>query len=157
MNYPHALALGAIGAKTGSAVVRRDTPVLCESLTYAQGMPEVLEGTPTPSGRPNVSVYAPPFDEFEVVRISIPASAHSTPVGMQESLPKSSVRSPLHSCCLPRLPVRIRLPCMHGNKDWKSQSLHLSNLKQYTGSATLANGWAKLIVIGVDRRTCTSI
>jgi hypothetical protein len=67
--------------------------VLCESLTYSQGPPEVLEGTPLAAGRPNCSVYRPPFDEFEVARVAIPANAHATPVGMQESLPKSPVRA----------------------------------------------------------------
>ena len=76
------------------ALLNRDTPVLCESLTYSQGLPEVLEGTPLSATRPNTTVYSPPFDEFEVVHVSMPATTSTqTPLGLQEHLPASPVRT----------------------------------------------------------------
>ena len=48
----------------------RDTDVLCQSLTYSQGPPEVLEGDPPGA---STRVYRPPFDEFEVLRVEVPA------------------------------------------------------------------------------------
>lgn len=47
----------------------RDTENLCSMLTYNQGLPEVLRGTPVDKC---MSVYTPPFDEFEVERIVVP-------------------------------------------------------------------------------------
>ena len=44
--------------------------MLCSSLTYSQGPPEVLQGDP-PGG--STRVYRPPFDEFEVLRVEVPA------------------------------------------------------------------------------------
>ena len=40
----------------------RDTEVLCESLTYEQGLPVILEGE---SIQEYTTVYSPPFEEFE--------------------------------------------------------------------------------------------
>ena len=48
----------------------RDTEVLCSSLTYSQGPPEVLQGDPPGAA---TRVYRPPFDEFEVLRVEVPA------------------------------------------------------------------------------------
>ena len=122
------------GAKAGCAAPRRDTPVLCMSLTYAQGLPEVLEGTPLAAGRAYSRVYAPPFDEFEVARVSIPATAHSTPVGMQESLPKSPVRMRVLVTPLP-----WSVACMQASMA-PARSIacvHPSHLQQHTGSVEL--------------------
>jgi hypothetical protein len=63
--------------------------VLCESLNYSQGVPEVVEGT---RSRPYAVVYSPPFDEFEVTHIKIPEKARFLPAGIQENLPASPVR-----------------------------------------------------------------
>ncbi len=79
----------------------RDTSVLCESLTYSQGPPEILEGTPSTS-RPWTVTYSPPFDEFEVLRIRIPGTTR--PLGLQEAIPASPVSQPLK-------PVLHRLHC----------------------------------------------
>ena len=52
--------------------VNRDTEVLCESLTYIQAFPHVLEGEEV---QQYTSVYSPPFEEFEVYRLEMPAGA----------------------------------------------------------------------------------
>jgi mannose-6-phosphate isomerase class I len=44
--------------------------VLCESLTYNTGLPEVLKGQAI---HDHVRAYRPPFEEFEIQRIDIPA------------------------------------------------------------------------------------
>ena len=86
-------ALFKTPCRGGTLCARRDTPVLCESLTYSQGLPEVLEGTPLSATRPNTTVYRPPFDEFEVVHVSMPTTtSNQTPLGLQEHLPASPVR-----------------------------------------------------------------
>ena len=46
--------------------------MLCNSLTYDQGPPEVLHGTPTGQ---YTRVYRPPFEEFEVSRLELPQAA----------------------------------------------------------------------------------
>jgi hypothetical protein len=46
--------------------------VLCSSLTYVQALPHVLEGEQI---QQYTSVYSPPFDEFEVYKIHLPAEA----------------------------------------------------------------------------------
>jgi mannose-6-phosphate isomerase len=48
----------------------RDTTVLCESLTYNTGLPEVLKGEAI---HDHVRAYRPPFEEFEIQRIEVPA------------------------------------------------------------------------------------
>eukprot|EP00475_Leptophrys_vorax_P000179 TRINITY_DN10104_c0_g1_i1.p1 TRINITY_DN10104_c0_g1~~TRINITY_DN10104_c0_g1_i1.p1 ORF type:complete len:476 (-),score=11.24 TRINITY_DN10104_c0_g1_i1:1194-2621(-) len=58
----------------------RDTDTLCAMLTYHQGPPQVLSGTPV---APYVSLYTPPFDEFEVERVAVP-------VGHTAALPELS-------------------------------------------------------------------
>lgn len=77
-NEPHAYVSGELMEcmATSDNVVRagltpkfRDTDVLCESLTYNQGLPDVLDGTPVGEF---VKVYQPPFDEFEVRTVSLP-------------------------------------------------------------------------------------
>jgi hypothetical protein len=42
--------------------------VLCKSLTYRQGRPEMLTGQPISLG---ISLYQPPFEEFQVLRVSV--------------------------------------------------------------------------------------
>ncbi|KAK9806420.1 hypothetical protein WJX73_004588 [Symbiochloris irregularis] len=82
-NVPHAYLSGQLMEcmATSDNVVRagltpklRDTEVLCESLTYHQGPPDVLRGTPL--GR-YTTVYQPPFEEFEVRRMELPGHAES--------------------------------------------------------------------------------
>ena len=86
-NEPHAYVWGQIVEcmATSDNVVRagltpklRDTDVLCEMLTYATGPPPVLT-----RGAGDVSVYAPPFDEFQV------AAAEAGPGG-SVALPESA-------------------------------------------------------------------
>ena len=74
---------------------RRDTAVLCESLTYERGPPAILNGNAVP-GRPWTTVYSPPFDEFEVLHVSIPEKARFQ--GIQTYLPENLVR--LWALCL---------------------------------------------------------
>lgn len=45
--------------------------MLCESLTYNTGAPAVLRGERI---HDHVKVYRPPFDEFEIQRIEVPAA-----------------------------------------------------------------------------------
>jgi mannose-6-phosphate isomerase len=78
-NEPHAYVSGDLVEcmATSDNVVRagltpkpRDVDVLCGSLTYRTGPPAVMAGTPL---QEHTAVYAPPFDEFEVVRVALPA------------------------------------------------------------------------------------
>ncbi|KAK9846013.1 hypothetical protein WJX81_008425 [Elliptochloris bilobata] len=80
-NVPHAYVSGELVEcmATSDNVIRagltpklRDTAVLCESLTYEQGPPEVLRGEEV---QQYTRRYAPPFDEFEVQRLEVPAGA----------------------------------------------------------------------------------
>ena len=77
---------------------RRDTSVLCDSLTYEQGPPEVLEGTAPSTSRPWTLIYSPPFDEFEVLRVRIPGTELA--VGLQEAMISAPVRICPASCQL---------------------------------------------------------
>lgn len=47
----------------------RDVQTLCSMLTYNQGFPEILRGTPL---NQYITRYTPPFDEFEVDHCSLP-------------------------------------------------------------------------------------
>lgn len=80
-NEPHAYISGQLieCMATSDNVIRagltpklRDTNVLCESLTYTQGPPVMLHGE---NVQEYTTVYSPPFDEFEVYKVSLPASA----------------------------------------------------------------------------------
>ncbi|XP_038986062.1 mannose-6-phosphate isomerase 2-like isoform X2 [Phoenix dactylifera] len=71
-NEPHAYISGDCieCMATSDNVVRagltpkyRDVQTLCSMLTYKQGFPEILQGTPLTH---YISRYTPPFDEFEV-------------------------------------------------------------------------------------------
>ena len=65
----------------------RDTEVLCESLTYDQGPPEVLRGISTGQ---YTRVYRPPFDEFEVSRMELPGAADTiVPANQVTPIPTS--------------------------------------------------------------------
>ena len=46
--------------------------MLCSSLTYDQGLPHILGGEEI---QQYTIVYTPPFDEFEVFKIDMPAAA----------------------------------------------------------------------------------
>ncbi|PSC70267.1 mannose-6-phosphate isomerase 1 [Micractinium conductrix] len=87
-NEPHAYISGEIMEcmATSDNVIRagltpklRDTEVLCESLTYGQGVPEVLTGAKS-AASPHLALYRPPFREFEMWR-------YSPPAGTSEALP----------------------------------------------------------------------
>ena len=78
----------AKGLRAGFLLHCRDTAVLCESLTYERGPPAVLNGNAVP-GRPWTTVYSPPFDEFEVLHVSIPEKARFQ--GIQTYLPENLV------------------------------------------------------------------
>ncbi|KXZ54187.1 hypothetical protein GPECTOR_5g282 [Gonium pectorale] len=74
-NEPHAYLAGELVecmAASDNVIRAGLTPkfkhadVLCESLTYRQGLPEVLTGEHV---APSVKVYQPPFEEFEIQRI----------------------------------------------------------------------------------------
>ncbi|KAJ7549795.1 hypothetical protein O6H91_07G069700 [Diphasiastrum complanatum] len=78
-NEPHAYLSGECieCMATSDNVVRagltpkyRDTETLCSMLTYKQGLPEILTGTPVNSFTKR---YSPPFDEFEVDHIVVPS------------------------------------------------------------------------------------
>lgn len=80
-NEPHAYISGQLVEcmATSDNVIRagltpklRDTVVLCESLTYNQGPPVMLHGDLV---QEYTTVYSPPFDEFEVYKVSLPESA----------------------------------------------------------------------------------
>jgi mannose-6-phosphate isomerase len=78
-NEPHAYISGELVECMASSdnVIRagltpkfRDTAVLCDSLTYNTGLPEVLNGTAI---HDHVKVFRPPFEEFEIQLVEIPA------------------------------------------------------------------------------------
>lgn len=80
-NEPHAYVSGELveAMATSDNVIRAgltpklcDTDVLCSSLSYSQGLPQVLDGERVSD---SVRRYVPPFDEFEVRRVEIPAGA----------------------------------------------------------------------------------
>ena len=80
-NEPHAYVSGQLVEcmATSDNVIRagltpklRDTTILCESLTYNQGPPVMLHGDLV---QEYTTVYSPPFDEFEVYKVSLPESA----------------------------------------------------------------------------------
>ena len=80
-NEPHAYVSGQLieCMATSDNVIRagltpklRDTQVLCESLTYNQGPPKMLLGD---NVQEYTTLYSPPFDEFEVYKISLPEFA----------------------------------------------------------------------------------
>ncbi|KAL3142181.1 hypothetical protein ABBQ38_002533 [Trebouxia sp. C0009 RCD-2024] len=82
-NEPHAYVSGQLieCMATSDNVIRagltpklRDTRVLCESLTYNQGPPVMLQGD---SVQEYTTLYSPPFDEFEVYKVSLPESANT--------------------------------------------------------------------------------
>jgi mannose-6-phosphate isomerase class I len=71
-NEPHAYLSGECMEcmATSDNVVRagltpklRDTAILCDMLTYAAGMPEILEGEALDA---TTRRYQPPFDEFQL-------------------------------------------------------------------------------------------
>lgn len=80
-NEPHAYISGQLVEcmATSDNVIRagltpklRDTAVLCQSLTYHQGPPEMLRGEAV---QEYTQLYSPPFEEFEVYKVSLPAGA----------------------------------------------------------------------------------
>ena len=57
--------------------------MLCKSLTYEQGLPHILNGEEI---QQYTVVYTPPFDEFEVFKVDMPAAASTL-------VPASQVRA----------------------------------------------------------------
>ncbi|GMH38245.1 hypothetical protein BSKO_06129 [Bryopsis sp. KO-2023] len=83
-NEPHAYVSGELVecmaasdnvVRAGLTPKLRDTEVLCSSLTYDQGIPQILEGDVV---NEHVKSYRPPFDEFEVQSISVPGGTSAT-------------------------------------------------------------------------------
>ncbi|KAK9816551.1 hypothetical protein WJX72_001825 [[Myrmecia] bisecta] len=79
-NEPHAYISGEMVEcmATSDNVIRagltpklRDTAVLCESLTYTQGPPAILNGDEV---QEYTRLYSPPFEEFEVFSVSLPTA-----------------------------------------------------------------------------------
>lgn len=90
-NVPHAYLSGELMECMAASdnVIRagltpkfKDTEVLCASLTYEQGAPQVLQGDALP-GAPGIKVYQPPFEEFEIHSVRVEA-------GQAMALPRSS-------------------------------------------------------------------
>ena len=78
-NEPHAYVSGQLVecmaasdnvVRAGLTPKPRDTEVLCSSLTYSTGAPEVLRGEPV---QEFVTRYDPGFAEFEVAKVEVPA------------------------------------------------------------------------------------
>ncbi|EFJ44150.1 hypothetical protein VOLCADRAFT_65163 [Volvox carteri f. nagariensis] len=92
-NEPHAYLAGELVecmAASDNVIRAGLTPkfkhadVLCESLTYRQGLPDVLTGSPAGTG---ITVYQPPFEEFEIHRID--CGSESAPGCKAMTLPAS--------------------------------------------------------------------
>jgi len=87
-NEPHAYLYGECAEvmATSDNVVRagltpklRDTDILCSMLTYNQGLPEILRGEKVDECTKH---YRPPFDEFAMDIITVPAAGkHTIPAG----------------------------------------------------------------------------
>lgn len=84
-NVPHAYLNGELiecmaasdnVIRAGLTPKFKDTQVLCSSLTYEQGLPEVLDGGVEVA--PGVRVYQPPFEEFEILAMQVPAAVSRT-------------------------------------------------------------------------------
>jgi mannose-6-phosphate isomerase len=78
-NVPHAYLSGQLVecmaesdnvVRAGLTPKFRDVGTLCSSLTYQTGAPEVLSGE---RAHDHAVVYRPPFDEFEVGKVDVPA------------------------------------------------------------------------------------
>lgn len=78
-NEPHAYVSGTLVEcmaasdnviRAGLTPKPRDTDALCASLTYGAGVPALTPAVPV---QEYVTRYAPPFDEFEVQRLALPA------------------------------------------------------------------------------------
>ncbi len=95
----------AKGPQTGIPLPCSDTAVLCDSLTYERGPPAVLNGNAVP-GRPWTTVYSPPFDEFEVLHVSIPEKARFQ--GIQTYLPENLVSLRPSNSVLPHVQVLLQ-------------------------------------------------
>ncbi|KAG2488964.1 hypothetical protein HYH03_012581 [Edaphochlamys debaryana] len=87
-NEPHAYLAGELVecmAASDNVIRAGLTPkfkhaeVLCDSLTYRQGPPDVLTGTP--AGPPGLTLYRPPFEEFEIHRIQADSSGSGSGSG----------------------------------------------------------------------------
>ena len=55
--------------------MHRDTQVLCDSLTYEQGPPVILQGE---GDAEHTAIYRPPFEEFEVSLTTLTAGQSCT-------------------------------------------------------------------------------
>ena len=78
-NVPHAYLSGQLVecmaesdnvVRAGLTPKFRDVATLCASLTYDTGAPAVLRGE---RAHDHATVYRPPFDEFEIGRVEVPA------------------------------------------------------------------------------------
>ena len=73
--------------------------MLCESLTYIQAFPYVLNGEEV---QQYTTVYSPPFEEFEVYRLEMPAGASTLVPANQAHV----LQLDMHSSSLPWLAMR---------------------------------------------------
>lgn len=96
-NEPHAYISGELMEcmATSDNVIRAgltpkyiDVETLCRSLTYAQGKPEILTGVDISNDNDNreysLTLYRPPFKEFEVQKLHMKSSS-SRKMVMKES------------------------------------------------------------------------
>jgi mannose-6-phosphate isomerase len=85
-NVPHAYLSGQLVecmaesdnvVRAGLTPKFRDVETLCASLTYETGAPQVLAGE---RAHDHAEVFRPPFDEFEIGRVTVPAGESSVSV-----------------------------------------------------------------------------
>lgn len=158
-NEPHAYLGGQCVEvmATSDNVVRagltpklRDTEVLCEMLTYKQGMPNILEGDVIDEYS---RVYAPPFDEFEMHAITVGA-------GQTYRQKTDNVHaSPSLLLCLVGEGVSVKVIASPSNSSEQDTESHLELAK---GSVVFVVAGAQLEIAATNsdaklwRATCNS-
>ena len=158
-NEPHAYLGGQCVEvmATSDNVVRagltpklRDTEVLCEMLTYKQGMPKILEGDVVDDYS---RVYAPPFDEFEMHAITVGA-------GQTHRQSTDSVHaSPSILLCLVGEGVTVKVIASTSDTSTDGTELHMEIAK---GSVVFVVAGAQLEITATNsdaklwRATCNS-
>ena len=140
-NEPHAYLSGQCVEvmATSDNVVRagltpklRDTEVLCEMLTYAQGPPAVMAGTRLDA---HTLSYSPPFDEFALAAIDVRAGETYVEGGAP------AAESPSILLCLEGDEVGVRVVDERSRRRWGDRDGESTE-------ATLARGSVFFVVAG---------
>jgi mannose-6-phosphate isomerase len=153
-NVPHAYLDGEIVECMAASdnVIRagltpkfKDTQVLCASLTYQQGLPEVLGGDASESG---LRVYQPPFEEFEIqcLRVDVGKSsellASEGPRLLLVQRGSGDARATSYSLSAPELKAELSLQKGHVLFIPAGTSLSITNAARSASSEDTLVIWA---------------